>query len=504
MTTNISQLSPTAVWQWFDKICSIPHPTFHEQQLGDFILQEVQTRGQQYGLTAKKDEKGNIFIDKPASAHLDSNMASHPAVAIQAHFDMVAQKGETTNHDFITDPIKPVIKEGWVWATDTTLGADNGIGLAMALAVAFSDDIVHPPLNLILTCEEEIGMGGVQAISPEWLTAPAMINLDTEDEGELFIGCAGGRDATFQLTCPLITVTDDVTPMLIKVSGLQGGHSGIDIHKGLANANLLLARVLASLFGASPFYLQHWQGGVLRNVITREASAAVLGDFDHITQLLPHILQTLQAEYKVTEPNLTITVEKRVASDQQAPESTNFSAISTDDSQRMLNLLRSLPNGVIRMSDSFDGVVETSISTGVIKLSQTKDNDKTATLEIRCLMRSLGETPKDDIAQRLQALAELAGAELQLSDDYPGWQPDPDSKLLAVAKSVMANHFEGEPKLQVIHAGLECGIFKGKAPTMDMISFGPNIRAAHSPKERVEIASVAKTWQVLLDLLKVL
>ena len=504
MTTNLSQLSPTAVWQWFDQICAIPHPTFHEHALGDFIVQAVQTRGQPYGLTVKKDEKGNIFIYKPASVQLDSNMANRPAVAIQAHFDMVAQKGETTNHDFITDPIKPVIKDDWVWASDTTLGADNGIGLAMALAVAFSDDIVHPPLELILTCEEEIGMGGVQAIHPEWLTAPAMINLDSEDEGELFIGCAGGRDATFQLTSSLITVTEDVTPMLIKVSGLQGGHSGIDIHKGLANANLLLARVLASLFGSSPFYLQHWAGGVLRNVITREASAAVLGDFERISQLLPTILQTLQAEYKITEPNLTVTVEKLVAMDALSPASSNLSALSIADSQRVLNLLRTLPNGVIRMSDSFAGVVDTSISTGVVKLSQTHDNNHTATLEIRCLMRSLGETPKDDIAQRLQALADLAGVALELSDDYPGWQPDPDSKLLAVAKSVMASHFAGKPKLQVIHAGLECGIFKGKAPNMDMISFGPNIRAAHSPKERVEIASVAKTWQVLLDLLKVL
>lgn len=497
MTTAISQLNPATVWQWFAKICAIPHPTFSEHQLGDYIINEVEAHGQRYGLTAQKDDKGNIFIQKPASTqlnkHLDNQIANRPAVAIQAHFDMVAQKGEKSAHNFITDPIMPVIQDGWVWATDTTLGADNGIGLAMALAVAFSDDIIHPPLNLILTCEEEIGMGGVQAISPEWLTAPAMINLDSEDEGELFIGCAGGRDATFHLNAQLGETNNNLKPIAITVSGLQGGHSGIDIHKGLGNANLLLSRVLSSLFEASPFQIQSWQGGVLRNVITREASAIVMGDFDKISGLITPIFDTIRAEYQSIEPTLTITA-------QQASQADSF-AISTTDTQRMLNLLRSLPNGVMRMSDNFTGVVETSISTGVVTL-QADETRSTATLEIRCLMRSLSETPKDDMSQRLQALADLAGAQVSFSDDYPGWQPDPHSPLLALAQTVMARHFDEAPKLQVIHAGLECGIFKGKAPHMDMISFGPNIRAAHSPKERVEIASVAKTWAVLLDFLK--
>lgn len=489
MNSTLSQLHPTSVWQWFDKICAIPHPTFNEHLLGDYIINEVKTNGQPYNLTVEKDEKGNILIQKPAHP----SMADRPAVAIQAHFDMVAQKGETSSHDFINDPIVPVIKDGWVWASDTTLGADNGIGLAMGLAVAFSNDIVHPALSLVLTCEEEIGMGGVNAISPGWLTAPAMINLDSEDEGELFVGCAGGRDATFNLVSELVAVPYDLSPIAITVSGLQGGHSGIDIHKGLGNANLLLARVLASAFAQSPFYLQSWKGGVLRNVITREATAVVWGDFAKLSQLTQPMLATLQAEYKVKEPNLTLKVEKA--------ESESNLAFSPNDSEKALNFLRSVPNGVLRMSDSFDGVVETSISTGVVKV---KTEDKKGIFEIRCLMRSLGETPKDDVSERLQSLANLAGANLTLDGDYVGWQPDPDSKLLKLAKPVMAQHFDGEPKIQVIHAGLECGLFKGKAPNMDMISFGPNIRAAHSPKERVEIASVEKTWQMLLDFLKVL
>ena len=501
MNTPVAQLEPTSVWSWFAKICAIPHPTFHEYPLGDFIVNEVKTHGQAYGLSVEKDAKGNILIQKPASKlyTLSHPAADRPPVAIQAHFDMVAQKGQSSCHDFINDPILPVIKDGWVWATDTTLGADNGIGLAMALAVAFSDDIAHPALHLILTCEEEIGMGGVQVVSPDWLTAPTLINLDSEDEGELFVGCAGGRDATFHLAAPQVTVPSNLTTIAIHVSGLQGGHSGIDIHKGLANANLLLARVLSTIFETKPFYLQSWQGGVLRNVITREATAVIVGDLAAITPLLSALQHDLASEYHVAEPTLQITAEKLATSSMDAAV-----AIAPQDTKRMLNLLRTLPNGVLRMSDSFAGVVDSSISTGVVKLMTAEAAADIATLEIRCLMRSLAETPKADISQRLQALADMAGAQLTLSDDYPGWEPDPDSALLALAKTVMAQHFDGEPNIQVIHAGLECGILKGKAPNMDMISFGPNIRAAHSPKERVEIDSVRKTWDVLLDFLKVL
>lgn len=491
--SSIAQLAPTAVWQWFADICAVPHPTFHEHKLGELIIEAVKTRGQAYGLTVQQDAKGNILIQKPAS-RLDPAMAQRPRVAIQAHFDMVAQKGRDSSHDFVHDPIKPMVKDGWVWATDTTLGADNGIGLAMALAVAFSDDIAHPPLDIVLTCEEEVGMGGVQALSPDWLTAPRLINLDSEDEGELFVGCAGGRDATLQLTMPWVTA-EHTTPVAISVAGLQGGHSGIDIHKGLGNANLLLARVLATLFAVTPLQLHSWQGGVLRNVITREATAVVLGDRAQITHHLPAILATLQAELHTAEPTLTLTAE---------PVSLKHPlALSLADSKRVLDILRSLPNGVLRMSDDFAGVVETSMSTGVVTLAASEQADN-AQLTVHCLMRSLLQTTKDDVSQRLQALAELAGATLVLSDDYPGWQPDPDSPLLDMVSDIMTRHFVGTPKLQVIHAGLECGILKGKAPNMDMISFGPNIRAAHSPNERVEIASVAKTWQVLVDVLKAL
>lgn len=486
--TDIRQLQPANVWHWFADICAIPHPTFHEKPLGDFILQKVASDGKAFGLTGEMDDKGNIRIQKPASV----GMEHHAPVAIQAHYDMVAQKGKTSHHDFVNDPIKTMIKEGWVWADDTTLGADNGIGLAMALAVAFSDDIAHPALTLVITSEEEIGMGGVQALSPDWLDVPYLINLDSEDEGALFVGCAGGRDATFRHafatidTTTLLANNNHLSATTVSVSGLHGGHSGIDIHKGFANANLVLARVLSAVYQHSPFYLHSVSGGVLRNVITRDATAVLVGDKAAIELLVQQQAAIITKELQHAEPNLNIDT---VSSDMVE------NTLGLTDSQKVLDIIATIPNGVLRMSDSFAGVVETSISMGVVSLEQGQ-------LEIRCLMRSLAETPKDAVSERLTALARQLGITLELSDDYPGWQPAVDSWLLKHTAPIMQQVFGKAPQIEVIHAGLECGILSGKNPTLDMISFGPNIRSAHSPKERVEIASVAKTWQVLLALLQ--
>lgn len=485
----IAQLEPTQVWQWFATICAIPHPTFNERQLGDYILNQVQTTGKTFGLQGEMDAKGNIRIQKPASA----GMEQYAPVAIQAHYDMVAQKGATSQHDFINDPIQTIIKDGWVWANDTTLGADNGMGLAMGLAVMFSHDIAHPPITMIITSEEEIGMGGVQALNPQWLDMNYLINLDSEDEGALFVGCAGGRDASFHHEFRLIDSPIAQNPALstlqINVSGLHGGHSGIDIDKGYANANRILARVLSTVFEQSSFYLHSLAGGVLRNVITRDAQAILIGDQSAIQRIVEAQTAIIQQEFATSEPNLAIELNN-ISPDTLSP--TNV--LSLADSQKVLDSIRLIPNGVLRMSDSFAGVVETSISMGVVKLEAGQ-------FEIRCLMRSLAETPKDDVSQQLTALARQLGIQVTLSDDYPGWQPATDSYLLNKIKPLMAQVFGKEPAIEVIHAGLECGILSGKAAALDMISFGPNIRSAHSPKERVEIASVEKSWRVLLALL---
>lgn len=484
--TDLSTLQPSRVWDWFAKICAIPHPTFNERKLGEYILSEVARQGSAYGLTGEMDAQGNIRIQKPASA----DMAHAAPVAIQAHYDMVAQKAATSNHDFVNDPIETIIKDGWVWANDTTLGADNGIGLAMALAVAFSDDISHPPLTLIITSEEEVGMGGVQALNPDWFDMDYLINLDSEDEGALFVGCAGGRDATFSRRFDLLAIddlkNDPLEWVTLSVSGLHGGHSGIDINKGFANANLVLARVLSAVYATSPFYLGSLNGGVLRNVITRDAQAVILGDKQAIAAIVAVQSAIIANELAEVEPLLNIELSQV----EQAPTS----VIGLNDTQKALDIIRTIPNGVLRMSNSFAGVVESSISMGVVQLQDGE-------LSIQCLMRSLSETPKDDISDRLNALARLTGITLELSDDYPGWQPAASSYLLNQAKPIIEQIFGKAATIEVIHAGLECGILNGKASHLDMISFGPNIRAAHSPKERVEIASVEKNWEVLLALL---
>lgn len=476
MNAELSTLAPQPVWHWFSQICAIPHPTFHEKALGDFIVQQAQAKG----LEVKRDEIGNILIKKKATPGFEQR----PRIAVQAHIDMVAQKGVDSPHNFEKDPIQTRVQDGWVFAQDTTLGADNGIGAAMGLAVIFSDDISHPDLDLVLTVEEEIGMGGARVVSPDWLSAPYLVNLDSEDEGILFVGCAGGRDVTFSLDFSQ-QATQGYGYELI-VSGLKGGHSGIDIDSGRANANLILARVLSALYAHQAFQLADIRGGNLRNVITREAHAVLVSDKPLAKEWVTQIAEIIQAEYAAVEPTLNIALQE-----QQVAKT----ACSLENTRKIIDFICAIPNGVMRMSDDFAGVVETSSSMGVLVIKEGK-------LQIRCLMRSLLETPKDELQARMQSLARLAGVEVEFGADYPSWKPEPQSPLLAKCVELFTQFYGKQPTIEVMHAGLECGILKGQAPAMEMISFGPNIRAAHSPKECVEIASVAKCWDVFCALLK--
>ena len=473
--SELQQLQPQSVWDWFSRLCAIPHPSFHEQAIREMLVEAAQQRG----LSTEVDAKGNLRITKPATAGMESCVP----VALQAHMDMVAQKGESSNHDFLRDPIKTRIEDGWMCADDTTLGADNGIGLAIGLAVMFSDDIAHPELSLIVTVEEETSMGGAEALDPQWLQMPYLINLDTEEAGEIFIGCAGGRDASF--TLPLEWQTVKGQACMIRLSGLRGGHSGVDIDKNHANANVLLARVLSSLYARKPFSLCSFQGGELRNVITRAAEAVIVMDEEVARAAVTEIAAVIAAEW-AEEQQLQIEV--------LPVDSASLHATSEEHTQQALDLLLSVPNGVLRMSDAFAGIVETSSNIGVV---HTDDDG----MLIHCLMRSLKETPKDELSLRLSALARLSGANLSLTADYPSWTPNPDSSLLRLTSEVFSQHYGKQPPLQIIHAGLECGILSGKAPQLEMVSFGPTIRAAHSPKERVEVATVAESWAILVDLL---
>lgn len=471
----IEQLQPQAVWQWFARLCQTPRPSFHEEAIRTVLLQAAQKRG----LDVDVDAKGNLRIRKPATA----GMENRAPVAIQAHMDMVAQKEATSTHDFKRDPIRTKIIDGWVWADGTTLGADNGIGLAMGLAVLFSEDIPHPSLTLIVTVEEETGMGGADAISADWLNMPYLINLDTETAGELFIGCAGGCDAS--LVLPLTWLPNSQPACKVRVSGLRGGHSGVDIDKNHANANLLLSRILSFLYAKTPFALATWQGGQLRNVITREAEVIIVADQAQVNADIQAMVDILQAEWPAEE-QLSIEV---------LPADIPSEAATIADTEKALDLLLTVPNGVLRMSEQFAGVVETSANMGIVETQADG-------LHIHSMMRSLLETPKAEFAQKWRAIGRLADARIEIGGDYPGWAPNADSDLLHLAQTVFARHYGNEPPLRIIHAGLECGVLGGKAAQLEMISFGPDIRAAHSPKERVNIASVAECWAILLDILQ--
>lgn len=476
----IRTLEPAAVWQWFADICAVPHPTYYEAELAALIMR----RAQEKGLAARQDEKGNLYLSKPAQG---AGMAAKAGVILQAHIDMVAQKTPESPHDFVRDPIRPHIRAGWVHADHTTLGADNGIGAAMALAVLFADDIQHPPLEVLLTVEEETGMGGVRAVRGDWLQGRYLFNLDTEENGSIYVGCAGGRDAEIML--PLRQEAVSGERWRITVGGLRGGHSGIDIHRGRGNAIVLLADILNRFSGSPGWHLAAFQGGRLRNVIPREASAEIVlpaGQGGALAETLQAAEQEARAELGAHAAQLFVRAEA-MAHDGRA--------FCAEDSRRAVDLLCALPDGVLHWSNDFPGVVETSICFSVAQSSATQ-------LQAALLMRSLRESPKDALSRRLAALAGLAGARLALAEDYPAWTPDAGSRLLAATQAVFRAHFGSEPKVEVIHAGLECGLMGQRLPQVEMVSFGPTIEDAHTPRERLHINSVADCWQVLLALLK--
>lgn len=476
----LSRLEPQAVWQWFADICSIPHPTYGEQALADFIVGRAQTAG----LAVRRDGKGNIYLSKPA---VGAGMADKEGVILQAHIDMVAQKTPESAHDFARDPIRTVVEDGWVRAEQTTLGADNGIGAAMALAVAFSDSVEHPPLEVLLTVEEEIGMGGVRAVEAGYLKGTRLLNLDTEESGSIYLGCAGGRDAEFRL--PLPRSAAEGKRWRLTLSGLTGGHSGMDIHRGRGNAIVLLADVLHRLSAQTALRLAAFSGGRLRNVIPREAAAEIVLP-DTAEALLREVVAAAEAEMRAVFGAHAAAL-KLVAE----AAGSGGTACSAADSRRALNLLCALPDGVLRHSDDFPGVSETSICLSVAELGGED-------LHVCLLMRSLLESPKDVLSRRLAALAEMCGADLLFGDDYPAWTPDASSSLFRTTRTVFAEFCGREPKVEVIHAGLECGLMRERLPNVEMVSFGPTIEGAHTPRERVNIAAVAECWEILLLLLR--
>ncbi len=466
----LSNLQPAVVWDYFYQLTQIPRPSKHEDAIQAFMLDF----GQSLGLQAWRDEIGNIIIKKPATTGYEDR----PGVVLQAHLDMVPQANSDSNHDFTTDPIEALVDGDWVRANDTTLGADNGIGVAAIMAVLAATDIEHGPLEALLTCDEETSMTGAFGLQGDVLSGKILLNLDSEDEKELYIGCAGSVDAVFKLPLERQHFSASNFAYQIDLKGLKGGHSGIDIICQRGNANQLLARFLSTLQLTDDWHLQAFNGGNLRNAIPREASAILVAENDISTALTTQIaafLRIIEQEYGAIEPTVTLTAS--------AIDCTGAKVLTTAAQKCFLATVNACPNGVARMSVSMPGLVETSNNLAIVNVE-----DEQAVFE--CLLRSSQDSARDALAMQIRSVFDLAGASSDFGRAYPGWQPNPDSSILQVMKNTGKQLFGQTPKLCAIHAGLECGILAGTYPHWDMISFGPTIRFPHSPDEKVNIASV--------------
>jgi len=479
--TAISSLYPQPLWQWFAQICAIPHPSKHEQALS----QHIQAWARDLGLTVQEDKVGNLIIKKPATV----GMENRKTVVIQAHLDMVPQKNADKIHDFTKNPIEAYVDGDWVTANGTTLGADNGIGMASALAILGSTEIKHGPLEVLLTVDEEAGMTGAFALEPGLLDAEILINTDSEQEGEIYMGCAGGVDAEFTVPMQWQPLPAGHQAYRLNLSGLKGGHSGVNIHLGRGNANKLLARFLVELAAELDFKVSEIAGGSLRNAIPREADVVITLAADKralLEEKAAAYQALLQQELSATEPALKLAVTETILPAQ---------VMSRESQQCLLNLINVCPNGVMRMSDDIAGVVETSLNLGVI----TTHGDS---VQVLCLIRSLIDSGREQLECMLASLAALAKVSVKFSGAYPGWKPDPSSPVMAIVKDTYQDIYNKEPVIMVIHAGLECGLFKKPYPEMDMVSIGPTIRYPHGPDEMVNIETVGQYWQLLLAVLE--
>ncbi|MDG1842610.1 MAG: aminoacyl-histidine dipeptidase [Crocinitomicaceae bacterium] len=478
---SISDLNPVSLWSNFENLNKVPRPSKKEERIIQFMVDF----GNQLGLETNIDNIKNVIIKKPASP----GMEDRKTIILQSHIDMVHQKNADTIFDFEKEGIKMYIDEDWVKAKGTTLGADNGIGVAAIMGVLASTDIDHPPIEALFTIDEETGMTGAKHMEGNMFNGEILLNLDTEDDDELSIGCAGGIDTNTKYTYSEISIDDSFVLKKVSIRGLLGGHSGMDIHKGRGNANKWMSRMLFSLSNSLSFQLVSFHGGSLRNAIPREADAVIaisLSNEKNLEQAIVNISDTLHEEYASIEPNFKISISKT--------EKLN-KAVNPIDQNKIIKTLCSLHNGVFRMSPEFDGLVETSSSLAKIELSN-------GIFSTQSLQRSSVESTKDEIAMTIRCAFENMGCEVVQEGDYPGWRPDSESEILKIMEDLYTELFNEKPNVKACHAGLECGILGKHLPGVDMISFGPNIRAAHSPDEKVQISSVQKFWKFYLETLK--
>ncbi len=471
----LSNIEPQIVWKNFSKLNEIPRPSKKEGKVIEFI----KNFGENLGLETRVDAVGNVIIKKPATA----GMEDRKPIVMQSHLDMVCQKNNDVNFDFETQGIEMFVDGDWVKAKGTTLGADNGLGVASIMSVLESNDIPHPALEALFTIDEETGMTGAIGLQPNELHGEILLNLDTEEDDEIDIGCAGGIDVTATQNYETQDITNDVVKIYIK--GLQGGHSGMDIDKGFGNANILLGRLLFQGID-NQIQLISVDGGGLRNAIPREAVAYIsVANVQEFLNKANVLKSEILEEFASIEKDLSISIEK---------DSSSEKAISHEDSKKIIWALKTLHNGVYRMSPDVAGLVETSNNVARVEL-------KNGALKILNLCRSSVESSKMDVAEQLKSVCELAGINVKFSGSYPGWKPLPGSEIVKIMEKIYEEKFQSKPHVVACHAGLECGIIGANYPKMEMVSFGPTIKGAHSPDERANIPSTQKFWGFLKDIL---
>lgn len=481
MNEIVATLQPANVWKEFQGIMGVPRPSKKEEKMVAYL----ESWAIDHKVRFVKEPCGNIIMTVPATP----GMEDRQTIILQAHMDMVCEKNGDCNHDFDSDPIEAVLKGEWLHANGTTLGADDGIGVAAALAVIADPTVKHGPLECIFTVDEETGLTGAEKLDPKDFTGRILLNLDSEDEGQIFIGCAGGMDTIVKIFYKFESAPEGYIPYDVKVSGLKGGHSGDDISKNLANANKLLTRILWQAANEYDLRIYDIQGGNLRNAIAREANAVVFipaentGEFEAFVAKME---KNFRNEYCMAEPNLSVkTCKSDTSADVVIDEMTQFD---------LLNGLLTCPHGVIEMSQTIPNFVETSTNLASVKR-------KEGYFFIQTSQRSSIESAKEYVASMVEACFNLANAEVKHTDGYPGWTPNPNSVICEIAKKCYLKRFNKDPKVLAIHAGLECGLVGDKIAGMDMISFGPTLRGVHSPDERIEIATVQMFWDFLCDIL---
>lgn len=478
----LSELQPQPLFDYFEQICQVPRPSKKEEKIRQFLLDFAKANN----LESKTDEVGNVLISKSATPGREGA----PKVILQTHMDMVCEKNSDKVFDFDSDAIEPIVANGWVKANGTTLGADCGIGIAAQLAVLASTEIKHGPLECLITVDEETGLTGAFALKPGFLSGSVLLNLDSEDEGEIFIGCAGGVDTVATFLYKEETVPEDFEAWKFSVAGLLGGHSGDDIHKNRGNANKILNRFLWNAAQNYDLRLADFNGGNLRNAIAREAFAVVVIPASEKEKLIidfEKYAREVSFEFERAEPGLKLTA---VAA--KMPEF----VIDKEAQYNLLNAINGCPHGVLEMSTRMEGMVETSTNLASVKFIEDKN------IRIATSQRSELESRKYMAAEMVESVFNLAGAAIIHSDGYPGWTPNPDSKVLKITVDSYKKLFGVNPVVRSIHAGLECGLFLEKYPNLDMVSFGPTIKGAHSPDERLDIHTTEKFWKHLVDVLE--